>query len=104
MLTQAQAFEIIANERKYQDKLFNPNEKLDSGNTRQQRDSEVLPHLVLLQAYVTEAMADWTFSHKRGHTSGSLPALQGIAKIAAIAERALERVGFSDKLLTTGLR
>ena len=103
-LTREQAFDIIAKERDYQDKTFDPNQKLDSGNTRLQRDAEVLPHLVLLQSYVTEAMADWTFSHKRGYASGSLPALQQIAKIAAIAERALERVGFSEQLLSKGLR
>lgn len=103
-MTFEEAVEIVKKEREYQDILFDPTQKLDSGNTRQQRDAEVLPHLVLIDSYVRDAMDCWTFSHKRGYASGSLPALQQIAKIAAIAVRALERVGFSEQLIEKGLR
>lgn len=103
-LNRQEVFQLINNERDYQDHTFDPNQVLDSGLTRAQRDSEVLPHLVLLKSYIDDAMYCWTFSHRRGYASGSLPALQQVAKIAAIAVRAIERMPLSEQLLTKGLR
>lgn len=109
-MTREQVFELVNKEREYQDATFNPEEVLDSGLTRRQRDSEVLPHIRLIQDYAHEAGMDWTYSHKRGHKdhkgspSGSFAAVQGIAKIAAIAIRALERMPLAEKLLEKGLR
>jgi hypothetical protein len=109
-MTREQVFELINKEREFQDTTFDPNEVLDSGLTRLERDSEVLPHIRLIQDYAHEAGLDWTYSHKRGHKessgnpSGSLVAAQGIAKIAAIAVGALERMPIADALLTKGLR
>ncbi len=113
-LTRNQAIDVIETERTYQDKTFSPYQVLPSGLTREQRDSEVLPHLALIQGYAEDAFKCWVFSRattnavepNREHTAevGNLAALQQIAKIAAIALRALERVGFADQLLTKGLR
>lgn len=113
-LTQQQAIDIIKAEREYQDKNFDPNDKLPSGLTRAQRDSEVNSHIDLILGYAQDAQSCWVFNKKttniidsnRQHDpeTGNLAALQQIAKIAAIALRALERVGFSEKLLEKGLR
>ena len=113
-LTQEQAIDIIKKEREYQDKTFDPNAVLPSGLTRAQRDSEINSHLDLILGYAQDAQNCWVFSTKttnavegnREHDpeKGNLAALQQIAKIAAIALRALERVGFSEQLLEKGLR
>jgi hypothetical protein len=53
----------------------------------------------MLSAYVRKAEDAWV------NTKGSnLPAIQQIAKIAAIAVRILERAGGSEDLLIKGLR
>lgn len=98
MLTREQAIALINTEREYQDTTYSPDQLKDSGLTRAQRDLDVTPHLVLLSGYVRKAEEAWI-------TPGSnVPALQQIAKIAAIAIRALERCGNSEKLLEVGLR
>lgn len=97
-MTREQAFEIITKERDYQDRTYNPNEVLSSGATRGQRDIDVTAHMVLLDLYIAKAKEAWNVK------GDNLPALQQIAKIAAIATRAMERAGGADKLLTTGLR
>lgn len=100
MLSQTEALEIIIAERLYQDKTYNPDKVLSSGLTRQQRDLDVTSHLTMLDTYLRKAQDAWTTT-----TNGeSLPSLQQIAKIAAIALRALERAGGSEQLLVSGLR
>lgn len=97
-MTREQVYQIINTERDYQDKTYEPEKVLQSGQTRQQRDLDVTAHLVLLDAYIEKAKAAWV-------TPGTnSPALKQIAKIAAIAVRALERAGAADVLLTEGLR
>ena len=115
MLTKAQVSQIIETERKYQDETYNPNQLLISGQTRGERDLDVAPGLVLLDAYVRKAQDAWT-NHKAAEfdeqsgtfvnisADGSFKALQQIAKIAAIACRILERAGGSEALLNNGLR
>ncbi len=97
MLTREQVFEVINTERAYQDSTYDPNQVLDSGSTRLQRDNDVTAHIVLLDAYVDKARKGWV-----GSGSNKI-ALQQIAKVAAIAIRALERSGGSEQILN-GLR
>jgi hypothetical protein len=92
------AFTLIETERQYQDRNYNPAETLTSGQTRLERDRDVTSHLVLLDLYVTKAKEAWNVK------GDNKPALKQIAKVAAIAIRALERAGGSDALLTEGLR
>lgn len=100
MLTRAQAIDIVNAEREYQDFNYQPDKVLSSGVTRQQRDLDVTSHITLLHAYVLKAQDEWV-SMKSGDDIG---ALQQIGKIAAIAVRALERAGNSERLLVEGLR
>lgn len=100
MLKREEVYFLINAERLYQDRNYDPNAVLSSGATRAERDLDVTPGLVLLDSYVRKAQDAWT-DQKVG---GSTPALQQVAKIAAIAVRILERAGGSEKLLTTGLR
>jgi hypothetical protein len=93
-----QIYQIIDIEREYQDKNYEPEAVLTSGSTRRQRDLDVTSHLVLLDLYVNKAKVDWNVK------GDNRPALKQIAKIAAIAVRALERAGGADALLTEGLR
>lgn len=102
MLTREEAYFLINGERRYQDVTYNPDEVLTSGQTRAERDLDVTPGLVLLDSYVRKAQDAWT--DRAGGVGNNLPALQQVAKIAAIAVRILERAGGSEKLLTTGLR
>lgn len=98
MLNFKQAVDVVAKERVYQDNTYNANEVLSSGVTRLQRDLDVTSHLVLLDQYIEKAKIAWL-------TKGdNRPSLKQIAKIAAIAIRALERAGGSEVLLTEGLR
>jgi hypothetical protein len=97
-MTREQVYKIIDTERTYQDETYDPNEVLQSGQTRGQRDLDVTAHLVLLDAYIGKAKDAWVVP------GTNTPALQQIAKIAAIAVRALERAGGADVLLTEGLR
>lgn len=97
-MTREQVFQIINKERDYQDTTYEPNKVLQSGQTRQQRDLDVTAHLVLLDAYVRKAKDAWVIP------GTNTPALKQIAKIAAIAVRALERAGGADILLSEGLR
>jgi hypothetical protein len=100
MLNREQVYELIETERGYQDKNYEPNRVLSSGVTREQRDKDVTSHLTLLDFYVRSAQDAWT-TMKNGD---STLALQQIAKVAAIAVRALERSGGSEVLLEKGLR
>jgi hypothetical protein len=98
MMTREQVYKIIDDERAYQDKTYEPSKVLSSGQTREQRDLDVTAHLVLLDGYIEKAKAAWIVP------GSNQPALQQIAKVAAIAVRALERAGASEDLLKTGLR
>jgi hypothetical protein len=99
MLTRTQAFEIIEKERQYQDTNYDPEATINSGLTRRQRDSEVSVGILMLDAYVSSAKTAWV------RTKGdNVPAIQEVAKIAAIAVRILERAAGSEKLLDVGLR
>lgn len=80
MLKQEQVFELIKTEREFQE------------------DLDVTSHLVLLDLYLTKAKEAWNVK------GDNIPALQQVAKIAAIAVRALERAGGSEKLTVVGLR
>lgn len=97
-LNRDQVLEIVNTERSYQDLTYNPQQVLTSGATREQRDLDVTSHLVLLDVYVEKAKEAWLAK------GDNRPALKQIAKIAAIAVRALERAGGSEALLTEGLR
>lgn len=98
MLTREQAIAIVNKEREYQNATYAPEQVKDSGLTRAQRDLDVTPHLVLLSGYIRKAEDAWIVP------GSNVPALQQIAKIAAIAIRALETCGNSEKLLEVGLR
>ncbi len=92
-----EAIAVVSRERVYQDKTYDPDQVLSSGLTRRQRDMEITSHLVLLDQYVEKAKAAWL------PAGNSTAALKEVAKIAAIAIRALERVANGDEL-ATGLR
>jgi hypothetical protein len=92
-------FGVINVEREYQDGTYNPEEATSTGVTRRVRDLEPSSGIAMLSAYVRKAEDAWV------NTKGSnLPAIQQIAKIAAIAVRILERAGGSEDLLIKGLR
>lgn len=97
-MTREQAFEIVINERTYQDSFVPETETVGSGITRADRDKEVPPHILLLEAYAAKAREAWIVK------GSNKQALQQIAKCAAIAIRAMERVGNSEELLAGGLR
>ena len=97
MLTREQVFTLINYEREYQDRTYNPDERVSSGLTRAERDKEVSSGILMLEAYCRKASDAWV------NTKGSnVPALQQVAKIAAIAVRVLERAGDSQVLLDVG--
>lgn len=98
-LTRNQVFTLINEERKYQDRNYNPDEKISSGQTRRERDLEVAPGVLMLNAYSHKATQIWVST-----IGTSLPTLQQVAKIAAIATRILERAAGSEELLQKGLR
>lgn len=98
MLQREAIYSLIDTERNYQDQNYNPDEVLTSGATRRERDLDVTSHLVMLDLYLNKAKNDW---NKKGDNG---PALKQVAKIAAIAVRALERAGGSEVLVTEGLR
>lgn len=99
MLLREQVYTLIDRERWYQDLAYEPDEVTSSSLTREERDLDVAPGILMLDAYVRKASDAWV------NTKGSnLPALQQVAKIAAIAVRILERAGSSEELLTKGLR
>lgn len=99
MLTRQEVFDLINKEREYQDGNYNPEAKVSSGLTRRQRDAEVSPGILMLEAYTRKASDAWVNTK-----DSNIPALQQVAKIAAIAVRILERAGDSQELLKTGLR
>ena len=99
MLGRHEVYTLIDNERQYQDRTYNPDEVVSSGQTRQARDLEVSPGILMLHAYILKAEDAWVNTAKT-----NLPALQQIAKIAAIAVRILEHAGGSEELLIRGLR
>ena len=92
MLRQYQVLELMAHERRYQDKTWPRDAR------RQVMYGFLAPHLVLLRVYLKKAEAAWTSS------SGNLTGLQQVGKIAAIALRALEETEGSEKLLEEGRR
>lgn len=99
MLDRQEVFELINDEREFQDQNYNPNELLSTGVSRGVRDLDVSAGILMLSAYVRKAEEAWV------NTKGTnLPALQQVAKIAAIAVRILERAGGSAALLEKGLR
>lgn len=94
-----EVYEVITTERNYQDATYIPDEKTSSGLTRRERDKEVIVGIAMLEDYILQARSAWV------KTKGTqLPALQMVAKIAAISVRILERAGGSEELLTKGLR
>ena len=98
-MTREQVYQLIDTERSFQDKTFSPDTVVSSGQTRRERDLEISNNLTMLSAYVRKAEDAWV------NTIGTnLPALQQVAKIAAIAVRSLERAGGSEALLVKGLR
>lgn len=97
MLTRQEVFDLINKEREYQDGNYNPEAKVSNGLTRRQRDAEV--SILMLEAYTRKASDAWVNTK-----DSNIPALQQVAKIAAIAVRILERAGDSQELLKTGLR
>jgi hypothetical protein len=98
-MERTKVFEIIEKERTYQDQTYKPSEVLGgSGLTRGERDRDVTAHMVLLDLYVNKAKEAWNVK------GDNRPALQQIAKIAAIATRAIERAANDDYLVTHGLR
>lgn len=98
MMTRQQVFAIIEKERQYQDSVYDPEAIVASGQTRAQRDLEIATSITMLEVYIRKAGDAWV------NLGSNLLALQRVAKIAAIAVRALERAGGSEKLLTNGLR
>jgi hypothetical protein len=98
-MNREQIYSLIEIERNFQDANYNPNEILTSGATRGQRDLEVAPGILMLEAYADKAKSSWV-----GTKGSNLPALQQVAKIAALAVRILERCGGSEELLNEGLR
>jgi hypothetical protein len=97
-MERSEVFGIVETERTYQDTTYNPDEVLSSGQTRKARDLDVTAHLTLLDIYIDKAKKAWLAK------GDNFPALQQIAKVAAIAVRALERAGGADALKTKGLR
>lgn len=98
-------YQIIDAERAFQDRTYEPTHILPTGVTREQRDADVPPHLVLMRAYLTKAEEAWAF--QRDGEDGDmarLTAMRCVAKITAIGVRALERVAGVEQLLTKGLR
>lgn len=98
-MTRKEVYEVIDNEREYQDRNYNPEQRTSSGVTRRERDYDVAPGICMLEVYCRKAGDAWVNTKGTQH-----PALQQVAKIAAIAVRILERAGGSEKLLETGLR
>lgn len=98
MISRTEVFAAIEKERAYQDQTYRPDETLSSGQTRQTRDLDVTPHLVLLDLYIQRAKAAWNVK------GTNEPALKEILKIAAIAVRAMERAGGSSVVLAAGAR
>lgn len=100
MMERANVYFLIDAERRYQDVTYDPNEFVDDNLDITVGDLDKDPGrgILLLDAYVRKAQFAWA------DQNGSTPALQYVAKIAAIAVRILERAEGSDKLLTTGLR
>lgn len=100
MMERGHVYFLIDGERRYQDATYDPNEFVDDklNITVGDLDKDPGRGILLLDAYVRKAEFAWA------EREGNIPALQYVAKIAAIAVRILERAEGSDKLLTTGLR
>lgn len=97
-MTQKEALKVVKRERDYQDETYNPSDEMQGGLLRYERDSEATPHIALIETYAAKAKAAWV------NTGENFQALQAIAKIGAIAVRALERVGGNELILKEGLR
>lgn len=99
-MTREQVFGLVDAERLYQDRAFNPELETSCGQTRRQRDLNPAPGVLMLEEYVEKARRAWVDDRE----SDDLPALQQVAKVAAIAVRILEQAGGSERLLRVGLR
>lgn len=100
MLNREEVFGIINTERDYQDSMF-PREGEDgNGVTRKVRDLSPAPGILMLEEYAEKARRAWVDDRK----ADPLPALQQVAKLAAIAVRILENASESEELLEKGLR
>jgi hypothetical protein len=99
MLTFLEVEGLIETERRYQDRTYKPEEATSTGVTRAVRDLDPSTGILMLEAYVRKATDAWV-----NDRVSNTPALQQVAKIAAIAVRILERAGGSEKLLEVGLR
>lgn len=97
-MNREQVYTIVDKEREYQDTTYPPTTTIGSGVTRAQRDKEVVPHILLIESYAAKAREAWVYS---GSNKG---AIQQIAKIVAIAVRALEVVSGSEEAVSEGLR
>ncbi len=84
-MNRAEVFAVIDKERVYQDTLWPRDEDAAKMYTY------LAPHLLLLEEYVAKARTAWV-------TNGpEAPALKQIAKLAAIAVRALEEVSGAEE-------
>ena len=99
-MSREEVFGIINRERTYQDRKFDPTEPTTCGLLRQQRDLCPAPGILLIEEYALQARKAWVDDR----SGDDLPALQQVAKIAAIAVRILEQAGGSERLLRAGLR
>lgn len=86
-LTRSQVFDVINTEREYQEALWPTHD----GHLNSEHS------LMVLDGYIAKAKAAWL------NSKDETPVVQQIAKIAAIATRALERINGSEVVLK-GLR
>lgn len=100
MLSREAVYQLIDEERAYQDANYDPGQYLPSGFSRILTEKEVTPGIVLLSSYVRKVEDTWTNTA----SNGNVPTLQQVAKIAAIAVRILERAAGSESLPSSGLR
>ena len=100
-MTREQAYGLIDREREYQDFEYSGDLPTSSGLTRNQRDLEPAPGVLMLEEYIEKARQAWI---KPTLKADNIECLQNGAKVAAIAVRILERAGGSERLLRAGLR
>jgi hypothetical protein len=84
-LSREQAFEVIRREREYQDRVW-PRD----GHPLVEQYRYAAPHLLMLEDYYEEARGKWRRS------VDETDVLRAIAKMAAIAFRALTEIAFED--------
>lgn len=91
---------IIDREREYQDRRFPPDGQDGQFVLRSVRDLSPAPGILMLSEYTDKARRAWV----NDRAADPVPALQQVAKIAAIAVRILEQASESERLLKEGLR